>query len=426
MSEPEFDPFNAAVPRDEEAEKAVIGACLAATTALDRARKILTADDFYKPAHELIWTAILAVVAEGRTVDALTVLEQLRKNRDLTRAGGGPYLHTLYAAAPITETVTEHARIVRELSTRRRVILEARRLIQRASNGESEVGTLTADAVTTLTAVRDRSTTEVSASYVGDLLEEEDTYDWLVEGLLERRDRLVLTAEEGCGKTTLLRQFAVCVAAGLHPLTLHRIDTRSIVLFVDAENSRSMWRRKIRPMVQSAANLSEDPRNRIAIDLPGRIDITTDRDLSRLHAIADYAEAEVLCIGPLYRLIPRAIQTDDDAAPVLAALDTFRDRGMTLLIEAHAGHAVGRGGVRDLRPRGSSALLGWPEFGIGIREDPDDRNALRVEHWRGERDEREWPNFLLRGGYMPFRAEADCYSAPEKPWTPHNALEATA
>lgn len=418
------DPFSTAIPRDEDAEKAVIGACLVASTAFDRARKVLTAEDFYKPAHELVWAAMLAVASEGRPVDPMTVLEQLRKDRDITRAGGGPYLHTLYAAAPVTESVTEHARIVRELSTRRHVIRESQRLIQRASNGESEVGTLAADAVTALAVVRDRSTTEVTATFLGDLLEEEDSYDWLVEGLLERRDRLILTAEEGCGKTTLLRQFAVCLAAGLHPLTLQYTDNRSTVLFVDAENSRSMWRRKVRPMVASAAQLAEDPRNRIAIDLPGRIDITTDRDLARLHALADYAEADVLCIGPLYRLVPRAIQTDDDAAPVLAALDTFRDRGMTVLIEAHAGHGVGRGGNRDLRPRGSSALLGWPEFGIGIREDTEDRNTLVVEHWRGERDEREWPNFILRGGKMPFRADADCYSATDTTWTPHDAIGA--
>lgn len=419
------DEFSAAIPRDEEAEKAVIGACLVAAAAFDRARKILTAEDFYKPAHEIVWTAMIDVAGEGRPVDPMTVLEQLRKNRDITRAGGGPYLHSLYAAAPVTETVGEHARIVRELSTRRQVIRESQRLIQRAGNGESDVGTLAADAVTALTAVRDRSTTEVTATFVGDLLEEEDSFDWLVEELLERRDRLIITGAEGAGKTTLLRQIAVCLAAGLHPLTLEVTNTRSIVLFVDAENSRNMWRRKVRPMVTSAAHLAEDPRNRIAIDLPGRIDITADRDLSRLHALADYAEADVLCIGPLYRLVPRAIQTDDDAAPVLAALDTFRDRGMTILIEAHAGHAVGRGGNRDLRPRGSSALLGWPEFGIGIRQDDDDRNVLVVEHWRGERDEREWPNFIIRGGKMPFRADPDCYSAAEPSWTPHTALQAT-
>ena len=73
----------------------------------------------------------------------------------------------------------------------------------------------------------------------------------------------------------------------------------------------------------------------------------------------------ILAIGPLSRLVPRALQTDDEAAPVLAALDTIRDRDIALLIEAHAGHTVGKGGQRDLRPRGSSALLGWPGLGVG-------------------------------------------------------------
>ena len=74
-----------------------------------------------------------------------------------------------------------------------------------------------------------------------------------------------------------------------------------------------------------------------------------------------------MVIGPLYRLIPRAIMSDDDASPLLANLDTICDRGIALIIEAHAGHVTNRDGERDLRPRGSSALMGWPEFGLGLK-----------------------------------------------------------
>jgi replicative DNA helicase len=122
------------------------------------------------------------------------------------------------------------------------------------------------------------------------------------------------------------------------------------------------------------------------------MDITADRDLARIHHILDAIEPDMLVIGPLYRLVPRALQTDDEAAPVLTALDTIRARGVALLIEAHAGHGIGRHGVRDLRPRGSSALLGWPEFGFGMRGRDD--GTCDLVPWRGERDEREWPRHL--------------------------------
>jgi hypothetical protein len=50
-----------------------------------------------------------------------------------------------------------------------------------------------------------------------DLVNEDIPFDWIVPGLLAKGERMVLTAGEGLGKSTLLRQFAVCAAAGLHP-----------------------------------------------------------------------------------------------------------------------------------------------------------------------------------------------------------------
>ncbi len=136
-----------------------------------------------------------------------------------------------------------------------------------------------------------------------------------------------------------------------------------------------------------------------------------------LHREVDVAKPDVIVVGPLYRLTNRAIQTDDEAAPVLSALDTLRDRGCSLIIEAHAGHSResgegGRPGERDLRPRGSSALLGWPEFGYGMRSTNDGK--VRLVPWRGDRDERGWPQFLRRARdvgsshYLPDEEAAAC------------------
>jgi replicative DNA helicase len=83
--------------------------------------------------------------------------------------------------------------------------------------------------------------------------------------------------------------------------------------------------------------------------------------------------------------------------PVLAALDTIRDRGIALLIEAHAGHVKSQGNTRDLRPRGSSALLGWPEFGYGMRA-TGPSSAILVP-WRGDRDLRDFPLALMKSSH---------------------------
>lgn len=196
----------------------------------------------------------------------------------------------------------------------------------------------------------------------------------------------------------LARQIGIFAAAGLHPFTLERIKPiRCQVL--DYENSWKQIKRGSRRLYDFADRHGSDLRRNIHVASLKRIDITRDRDLSMLHREVDAARPDVIIVGPLYRLTSRAIQTDDEAAPVLSALDTLRDRGCSLIIEAHAGHGKeagedGRPGERDLRPRGSSALLGWPEFGYGMRRLKDDR--VRLVPWRGDRDERGWPQFLRR------------------------------
>ena len=114
-----------------------------------------------------------------------------------------------------------------------------------------------------------------------------------------------------------------------------------------------------------------------------------------------------MILGPLYKLAPRALNDDSDIAPVLAVLDMIRARDACLILGADAGHAMGPGGRRDFRPRGSSALLGWPEFGYGLRwsEDAQSATARTVDmvSWRGDRDEREWPEMLTAGGVWPWK-----------------------
>jgi len=54
------------------------------------------------------------------------------------------------------------------------------------------------------------------------------------------------------------------------------------------------------------------------------------------------------------------------------------------------------GSQRDLRPLGSGVWQRWPEFGISLRADPENRGELKVGRFRGDRDERQWPMRLTR------------------------------
>lgn len=105
---------------DMEAERAVIGAILTSRAALDEASDILTPGDFYRPAHETIFSSALSLAANGEPVDVITVSDDLNKRNMLGKTGGSTHLHQLVAGVVTAANVAHHAHIVRESSTARR------------------------------------------------------------------------------------------------------------------------------------------------------------------------------------------------------------------------------------------------------------------------------------------------------------------
>lgn len=376
---------------DGDAEQAVIACCLQSKTARTKAREHLSREDFFDVACEELWVAMEELDAAEKTVDSVSVMgaasSRGAKER-LTEIVG----HSIYV---IPDSISTHAETVRTWAVRRRLDSYGARLRQLALHPSHDPYLLMSQAVTRLTELRDTGVgEEVQTRLLADLLAEaDDPYDWVIPSLLEARDRFVLTGSEGLGKSFVARQVGIFAAAGLHPFTLERIKpVRTQIL--DYENSWKQIKRGSRMLYNYADRYGEDLRRNIHVASLKRIDITRDRDLAMLHREVDVAKPDVIVVGPLYRLTSKAIQTDDEAAPVLSALDTLRDRGCSLIIEAHAGHTRDSGGERDLRPRGSSALLGWPEFGYGFKLQNDGR--YRLVPWRGDRDERGWPQFLRR------------------------------
>jgi replicative DNA helicase len=381
---------------DHTAEQATLSCAIHSPTARRKAGEHISREDFYLVAHESIWVAMEELDVAEKPVDPVSVVSMLAGNREALEAM--PSIVTMDA---YPDNVGAYAETVRAWAVRRRLSNLARQVAQAAFDPHHDPYLMTSTAVTRFTELRDTGASgEVQSRLLADLLAEADEpYDWVIPSLMERRDRFVLTGTEGLGKSYLARQVGIFAAAGLHPFTLDRIDPVRVQV-LDHENSWKQIKRGSRRLYDFADRHGTDLRRNIHVASLKRIDITRDRDLSMLHREVDVANPDVIVVGPLYRLTSRAIQTDDEAAPVLAALDTLRDRGCSLIIEAHAGHGReagegGRPGERDLRPRGSSALLGWPEFGYGMRR-IGETNRVRLVPWRGDRDERGWPQYLRR------------------------------
>jgi replicative DNA helicase len=239
--------------------------------------------------------------------------------------------------------------------------------------------------------------------------------DVVVPGLLHRQDRALIVAEEGMGKTMLLRMLGVMAAQGIHPFTCQPIPpVRS--LLVDLENPEATIRRTCRPMLSQARRSSRDyVAGRASLfHRPEGLDIRTRAGFATLDVAFSHARPDLVCLGPLYKLYrsERGEQADDVAMDVTGRLDDLRVRyGFALVMEHHAPHGQG-GSAREMRPFGSSVWRRWPEFGPAlIPFKRNDRSVLAWSEWRPPREVRDWPVRLERGREWPWVA---IYSAEER------------
>lgn len=377
---------------DAAAERAVLACCLHSPVARQRARDTISAGDFYEPLHEEMWDAMNRLDRQGLAVDGPAVLAVVPS---ASRERAGRVLVDLVTYPVMPESVTTHCATVRQWAQKRRMWAETLRAQSEIMRDQTDIVGLAAATATRFAAIRDTGVTEdIEAMTVEELmLEVDDEPDWLIPGFLERRDRFMLTGEEGLGKSHLLRQIVILASAGLDPFRPWKQIEPVKGMVIDFENSRRQVRRRLWATYNFALNKGRGACGLATILCLPRSDITLDKTLARIHRELDACQPDLLVIGPLYRMSPKALQTDDEATPVLAALDTIRDRGTALLIEAHAGHTTGAGGVRNLRPRGSSAFLGWPEFGYGMKR--TGQTSAGLVPWRGDRDLRDFPTRLV-------------------------------
>ena len=76
-------------PHDLEAEQSVLGAMLVNPNAITAVAESLSADDFYRDTHRLIYRAVITLYDKGEEVDVVTLSAQLEREGVLERAGGG-------------------------------------------------------------------------------------------------------------------------------------------------------------------------------------------------------------------------------------------------------------------------------------------------------------------------------------------------
>lgn len=138
----------------------VLGAMLMSKDAVSDVVEIVRGTDFYRPAHEFIFEAIVNLYGRGEPADPVTVAAELTKRGELSRVGGAVYLHDLLASVSIAANASYYATIVRDKAVLRRLVNASIRISQLGYAGMGDVDAIVDEAQQTLFEVTENKQNE--------------------------------------------------------------------------------------------------------------------------------------------------------------------------------------------------------------------------------------------------------------------------
>jgi len=125
-------------PQNLEAEQMLLGALMDASGNFAEALAIVSADDFYREGHRLIFRAMLDLFHAGEPIEPITVIDQLTKSGTLENAGGKEAILDVVETAYIAASYRTYGEIVHNAATQRRLLLVSQEIEAIVAGREGE------------------------------------------------------------------------------------------------------------------------------------------------------------------------------------------------------------------------------------------------------------------------------------------------
>lgn len=234
------------VPQNIEAERGVLGSLLIDPEAILQIGDFLKAEDFYRDAHQILYSTILHLYDHRTPADIITLCDALEQQEKMEDIGGIGYVISLVNEVPTSGNVTHYGRIVSRTALLRRLIKTGSDIVAQAfEDTEADAGSTLEKAEQAIFGVsqhyhgsssRSAHVRDLVASYVERL---ENIYnsgkgihgvhtgfgvlDTITSGL-QRSDFIVLAGRPGMGKTSA----ALSIAYNAAKIHEHKIGIFSL------------------------------------------------------------------------------------------------------------------------------------------------------------------------------------------------------
>ncbi|MCG6929535.1 MAG: replicative DNA helicase [Desulfofustis sp.] len=159
--EPERPSGSRIPPHNIDAEQSVLGSIMLKDDGFLNVNEIISADDFYRESHRLIFKAMIELFERSEPHDLVTLSGHLKDTNQLETAGGASYLASLTSIVPVTANIQSYARIIRQKSILRKLINASSDIANRCFDEQDDIDHLVDDAEQTIFEIAgNRSTTQ--------------------------------------------------------------------------------------------------------------------------------------------------------------------------------------------------------------------------------------------------------------------------
>lgn len=216
------------LPNNIEAERGVLGSLLIDPEAVTLIADWLRPDDFYRDAHQIIYTAILTLYERNAPADFITLCDLLEQQRQLGDIGDASYLSGLLNSVPTSGNLVYYAQIVVQKAGFRRLIHAAGRIAALAYEETEDAQQRAEQMLFELQRRQTRDFVSLETILAECMLDLEalenceqrlrgvptgyQTLDAALGGGLQRSDLVILAARPGNGKTSLALNIAAHAA----------------------------------------------------------------------------------------------------------------------------------------------------------------------------------------------------------------------
>lgn len=210
-------------------------------------------------------------------------------------------------------------------------------------------------------------------------------------------DRAVVTHN-----TTFMRQMAVCAAGGVNPFEMTSMEPLR-VLYIDAENPEHQqvfdWRKLAGLVAHHTGQPVPNENLFILSEWENEPDLLTTPGQAWLYERVQAYRPDLVLMGPAQNLVQRDLSDDNVVRKLKHAVNTARAMcGSAFVIEHHSPWKQQGDKERSVRPYGSSLFNKWPDFGYGLRPDPDRPGHYDLVPNRNPRVRRRaWPEAFRWG-----------------------------